>query len=524
MIQQNLIEALEKIKACADNTNMHPDFIEIWNIATSALSSIKDEKGDEKLDINECKTLWGLLIGFRDGGYYLQDCIKWVEKKYNLMPNLERMKLIQYIYDFAWHYGRLYHIGDAEQIKAAISEKFQLPEEFLSPPPKEDKEQGEVKQVVLNPTGEFNPSPEELEQVQKEIDEVNKGAIVDRQKLSQTVFNAIQLIGGLKQDAEEGKYWTDWDEEVYQSLLKTLEKLNKPQPTQGYVKNGYFVYCQSKVNGKFKCGTQCDDCKKLEPLPEFEESLSNLTDESKRYIDANMAIVEKIHSRIGKLGITQKELADRMGKTEAEISRALKGEHNLTLRSICKYEVALNFEILSFEKPQGDVKQRIEDEARKQRIYEPKYGGKDHSGYDTLMKYEVNDEREEAFIAGATFALSLSHQTGDESTGTDKYKHCNHHHELTEDYEVVDFGDGEFVANKIAVPLLKALNEFGLRTRSHHIEKSGEGWITILLDNVELEIRKVHEVHSTRDKYNGKQELLIRWQPSKPDESTGDES
>lgn len=49
---------------------------------------------------------------------------------------------------------------------------------------------------------------------------------------------------------------------------------------------------------------------------------------------------------------------------------------------------------------------RICDAALKERIYEPKYGGKDHSGYDTLMKYEINDEREEAFCHGAIWADS----------------------------------------------------------------------------------------------------------------------
>ena len=34
-----------------------------------------------------------------------------------------------------------------------------------------------------------------------------------------------------------------------------------------------------------------------------------------------------------------------------------------------------------------------------------------------------------------------------------KYKFCNHHHELTKDYEIVDFGDGEFVANKEATAI-----------------------------------------------------------------------
>ena len=90
-------------------------------------------------------------------------------------------------------------------------------------------------------------------------------------------------------------------------------------------------------------------------------------------------------------------------------------------------------------------------------------------------------------------------------------KECNHHHELTEDHEVVDFGDGKFVANKAVIPLLKALNEAGLRTRTHHYEGGEHGFVSIILDNVSLEVRKVHEVHSTRTKYNGKTELLIVW-------------
>jgi hypothetical protein len=48
---------------------------------------------------------------------------------------------------------------------------------------------------------------------------------------------------------------------------------------------------------------------------------------------------------------------------------------------------------------------RIESEALMVRIYEPKYGGKDQSGYDTLMKYEVNDDREECFIQGASLLV-----------------------------------------------------------------------------------------------------------------------
>lgn len=94
---------------------------------------------------------------------------------------------------------------------------------------------------------------------------------------------------------------------------------------------------------------------------------------------------------------------------------------------------------------------------------------------------------------------------------SEQYKHCNHHHELTDKHILVDFGDGEFVANKDGVPILEALNSLGIRTRTHHIEKGEHCFLTILLDNVDIEVVTVNEIHADRDKYNGKKELLIRW-------------
>lgn len=91
---------------------------------------------------------------------------------------------------------------------------------------------------------------------------------------------------------------------------------------------------------------------------------------------------------------------------------------------------------------------------------------------------------------------------------------CNHHHPLTEEHAWVDFGEGPFVANKAAIPLLQALNAAGLKTRTHHWEGSGHGFVSILCDNVTLEIRKVQEIHADRTSYNGKTELLICWDKS----------
>lgn len=95
---------------------------------------------------------------------------------------------------------------------------------------------------------------------------------------------------------------------------------------------------------------------------------------------------------------------------------------------------------------------------------------------------------------------------------TDKYKHCNHHHELSEEHVLVDFGDGEFVANKAAIPLLKALSECGLKTRTHHYEGGKHGFVSILLDeDVRVEVKTVNEIHADRTKFNGKTEVLISW-------------
>jgi len=95
-------------------------------------------------------------------------------------------------------------------------------------------------------------------------------------------------------------------------------------------------------------------------------------------------------------------------------------------------------------------------------------------------------------------------------------KKFNHHHKITKDQKVVDFGTGKFIADKKRIPLLKALNKCGLITRTHcyGIEKKSDGhsFIGIIFENdMRVEIRKVFEGHSSRTKFNGKTELLIGW-------------
>jgi hypothetical protein len=91
------------------------------------------------------------------------------------------------------------------------------------------------------------------------------------------------------------------------------------------------------------------------------------------------------------------------------------------------------------------------------------------------------------------------------------FKFCNHYHELTNKHSIVNFGDGNFIANDMAIPLLQSLNELGLKTRTHHIDENG-GFVSILIENgIRAEIREVNEFYADRTKYNGKTELLISW-------------
>lgn len=58
------------------------------------------------------------------------------------------------------------------------------------------------------------------------------------------------------------------------------------------------------------------------------------------------AVAVKVHGRMQELGITQKQLAEKMGCTQQNISVILKGRANLTLESIYKLECALDLNLL----------------------------------------------------------------------------------------------------------------------------------------------------------------------------------
>lgn len=68
--------------------------------------------------------------------------------------------------------------------------------------------------------------------------------------------------------------------------------------------------------------------------------------ENRIFVKKNLEISEQISTLLQAKGWTQKEFAQRLGKTESEVSKLLSGLHNLTLKSIAKLEVQLGDDII----------------------------------------------------------------------------------------------------------------------------------------------------------------------------------
>ena len=73
---------------------------------------------------------------------------------------------------------------------------------------------------------------------------------------------------------------------------------------------------------------------------------STISPEMKLQMEMSVAIANRIYDILKARGMSQKDFARLMGKTETEISRWLSGTHNLTLATICKISSALGEDVV----------------------------------------------------------------------------------------------------------------------------------------------------------------------------------
>src|SRR5258707_9657661 len=80
--------------------------------------------------------------------------------------------------------------------------------------------------------------------------------------------------------------------------------------------------------------------------------LSETPEEERIFVRQYTNIVVRIHELMKLNGFTQKNLADRMSKKPSEINKWLKGNHNLTLKTLAKLEAELGEPIISISTAQ----------------------------------------------------------------------------------------------------------------------------------------------------------------------------
>ena len=77
---------------------------------------------------------------------------------------------------------------------------------------------------------------------------------------------------------------------------------------------------------------------------------------NKVWLSKSMAIAVKIMMALRKDGVSQKELAGRVGVSPQQINKIVKGSENLSLETIAKLEVALGVKLVEVELFQSTVK------------------------------------------------------------------------------------------------------------------------------------------------------------------------
>lgn len=78
----------------------------------------------------------------------------------------------------------------------------------------------------------------------------------------------------------------------------------------------------------------------------FQQALSEVPKDLKIQIDLSFAIADKLDALLKEKGMSQKEFALLIGKTEAEVCRWLGGTHNFTLKTIAKISSVLDVDLI----------------------------------------------------------------------------------------------------------------------------------------------------------------------------------
>lgn len=84
------------------------------------------------------------------------------------------------------------------------------------------------------------------------------------------------------------------------------------------------------------------------PLPEESRAELMYRDENREFLALSEKFALKVRYLLRRKGLTQAELAEKMGVTPTQISKMLSGKENIQLKTIAKLQLALDTSLIDF--------------------------------------------------------------------------------------------------------------------------------------------------------------------------------
>lgn len=78
----------------------------------------------------------------------------------------------------------------------------------------------------------------------------------------------------------------------------------------------------------------------------IKQAFEKVKPENRQFVSKSKALADEVYEALKRKGISQSELAAKLGKQPSEISKWLSGMHNPTLRTITNLEVLLGTELM----------------------------------------------------------------------------------------------------------------------------------------------------------------------------------
>ncbi len=91
--------------------------------------------------------------------------------------------------------------------------------------------------------------------------------------------------------------------------------------------------------------------------------LANMDELSLAKTRNRMVVAAKIADVMRSSGLNQKQLAQKMGKTESEVSEWLSGDRNFTLDTLTEIEHALNVSLIDTNNPRYAYSEKVDKQA-----------------------------------------------------------------------------------------------------------------------------------------------------------------